>query len=87
MKTNIIQIGNSRGIRIPKVVLAQTKIEDEVELVVQFEQIIIRPARRPREGWAKAFRAMAERGDDQLLDEENLSNQSRWDEEEWEWEE
>lgn len=85
MQTRIVQIGNSQGIRIPKAVLAQTRLGEEVELVVQYEQIIIRPARRTREGWAEAFRAMAERGDDQLLDQENLLGQSSWDEKEWEW--
>jgi antitoxin MazE len=85
MQTRIVQIGNSQGIRIPKALLAQTRLGEEVELVVQYEQIIIRPARRARDGWAEAFRAMAERGDDQLLDRESLSGQNSWDEKEWEW--
>jgi antitoxin MazE len=85
MTTRIVQIGNSRGIRIPKALLAQTQLGEEVELEVRQEQIIIRTARRARQGWAEAFRTMAQRGDDRLLDGENLIGQSSWDEEEWTW--
>jgi antitoxin MazE len=84
MKSRIVQIGNSRGIRIPKLLLAQTGLPEEVEITAEGESIIIRPAKKPRTGWAAAFRRMARRGDDRLLDElsPTLSN---WDENEWEW--
>jgi antitoxin MazE len=48
MKTSIVAIGNSQGIRIPKILLGQTKLSGEVEL--SGESIIIKPARKPREG-------------------------------------
>jgi antitoxin MazE len=84
MKSRIVQIGNSRGIRIPKLLLAQTGLPEEVEITAEGESIIIRPAKKPRTGWAAAFRRMARCGDDRLLDElgPTLSN---WDENEWEW--
>ncbi|MDZ7290081.1 MAG: AbrB/MazE/SpoVT family DNA-binding domain-containing protein [candidate division KSB1 bacterium] len=86
MQSRIVQIGNSRGIRIPKAVLEQTKLGEDVELVVLHDQIIIRPTRRVRQGWAEAFRTMAEHSDDRLLDkEETLLAQSGWDKEEWVW--
>jgi len=85
MVTKIVKIGNSRGIRIPKIILDQIGLADEVELEVKDKQLIIRPSKRPRENWDDAFRAMAENGDDQLLDAESLATQNRWDEEEWEW--
>jgi len=85
MVTKAIQIGNSRGIRLPKTLLVQTRFGEEVKREVYHEQIIIRPNRRAREGWAEAFRLMAEHGDDRLLDKENLVGQSDWDDEEWEW--
>jgi len=84
MKASIVRIGNSQGIRIPKVVLEQTHLSGEVELEVRDRQIIIRSAKKPRQGWAQKFRAMAERGDDKLLDAEAI-NQTSWDKEEWEW--
>ena len=84
MKTRIIRIGNSQGIRIPKLYLQQTGLGEEVELEVQDSEIVIRPTKHPRQGWAEAFRAMAERGDDKLLDEMSI-NQSSWGEAEWQW--
>jgi len=84
MRTTITRIGNSQGIRIPKPLLEQSGLEGDVELVVENDRIIIRPLKKPREGWEEAFRRMAERGDDQLLDGD-ASVHSAWDEEEWEW--
>jgi antitoxin MazE len=82
IKSHLIQIGNSRGVRIPKVCLEQLNLGDEVELAVQSDQLVIRSARHPRQGWEESFRAMHERADDRLLDIPALSD---WDEHEWEW--
>ncbi len=84
MKTRIVKIGNSQGIRIPKLLLEQSGLSDEVELEVQNHNLIIRPKRGVREGWDIAFRTMAEKDDDQLLDKGYLTNPGIWDEEEWE---
>jgi antitoxin MazE len=84
MRTRIVRIGNSRGVRIPKLLLEQSGLEGEVEMNAENGYLIIRPATRPREGWAAAFRAMARRGDDSLLDDVPPSLSS-WDEDEWEW--
>ena len=68
MNIKVIQIGNSRGVRIPKEVLNQCQIEDKVYLSVQGDNIIIKPIKKvPREGWDLAAKKMHERGDDQLL--------------------
>ncbi|MCL5966180.1 MAG: AbrB/MazE/SpoVT family DNA-binding domain-containing protein [Deltaproteobacteria bacterium] len=84
MRASIVRIGNSQGIRIPKVVLEQTQLKGEVELEVRDQQILIRAVRRPRHDWARKFRFMAERGDDRLLDSEAIGLAS-WDKEEWQW--
>ena len=84
MKTQIIKIGNSQGIRIPKPLLEQSKIGKEVDIEVQGDQIVIRSARNPRDGWEDAFRLMAKNQDDGLLDE-SPPIQTRWDDEEWQW--
>ena len=84
MKTRIVRIGNSQGIRIPKPLLEQTGLRDEVEVSVQDDALIIRPARKARAGWAAAFEEMARRGDDALLDDAPPSLSS-WDKDEWEW--
>ncbi|MDP9313830.1 MAG: AbrB/MazE/SpoVT family DNA-binding domain-containing protein [Chloroflexota bacterium] len=84
LKTRIVKIGNSQGVRIPKLFLEQTQLGDEVELELQSDQIVIRPARRSRHGWDVAFQAMAEHGDDQLLDGGG-PHATTWDEDEWAW--
>jgi antitoxin MazE len=85
VKTRLVKIGNSQGIRIPKVLLDQVGLKDDIELEVQGDQLVLRAARRPREGWSEQFRQMAEHGDDELLDK-NVRSGSSWDEEEWTWE-
>ncbi len=84
VKSRIIKMGNSKGVRIPKTILEQLALGEEVELSVQGDQLVIRPGRRPRSGWEEQFKRMAERGDDRLLDAEAVSS-TRWDQDEWEW--
>jgi len=84
MKTNVIRIGNSRGIRIPKALLEQCHLQDEVELEVSGDHLLVRPTTRPRSGWAEAFRRMHEQGDDAVLDKELLPS-TRWERAEWKW--
>ena len=67
MKVNVVRIGNSRGIRIPKTILDQCRVTDAMELEVQGNQLLLRPVRGPRAGWDDAFRRMHQQGDDQLL--------------------
>ena len=82
VKARIVRIGNSQGVRIPKVLLEETGLADEVEIVPEGNRLVIRPARRPREGWASAFKAMHDAGDDVLLDG---YVPTEFDEEEWDW--
>lgn len=84
VKTRIIRIGNSQGVRIPKPLLEQSGITGDVELEVEDNKIIIHAVAQPRRGWEKAFAAMAEQGDDQLLDPDVID--SEWEAEEWQWE-
>ena len=83
IQSRIVRIGNSQGIRIPKPLLEQAGFSERVEIIVERDQIIIRPGRRPRADWDAQFEAMAQRGDDRLLDEAIPAVQ--WDEDEWEW--
>ena len=82
MKTRIVQIGNSRGIRLPKVLLEQAQLTEEVELDAEPGRIVIRRGTRPRAGWAAAAREMRERDEDRLLDP---STPTQFDEKEWKW--
>lgn len=82
IRTRIIKIGNSQGIRIPKILLEQSGIDTEVEIEVQGEHLIIRTAPQLRSGWEQAFAVMAEQHDDVLLDEITTTD---WAQVEWEW--
>jgi antitoxin MazE len=84
MKGRVIKIGNSRGIRIPKLLLDQADLGEEVELELRGDEIVIRPARGARHDWADRFRAMAAQGDDRLIDADAPTT-TVWDEGEWEW--
>lgn len=69
MKTQLIKIGNSRGIRLPKAIIEQVGLGQDVELRVEEGRIVIQAVDEdPRAGWEEACRLMAERGDDKLID-------------------
>ncbi len=83
MKTKIIRIGNSRGVRIPKPLLEEAGLENEVELRVTDSGIVIENTAPLRDGWAAAAAKVRERGDDGLLDE---PVPTAFDDSEWVWE-
>lgn len=85
MKIKVVKIGNSKGIRIPKSIIHESGLKSEVELEVNDGQIIIKPVTTNRASWNIAFKKMAKNKDDVLLDKEIILNQSKWDNEEWEW--
>ena len=67
MQTNIIRIGNSKGLRLSKTLLQQYNIKESVELILEKDHIKIRPIKTPRVGWSTKFKQMRENGDDELL--------------------
>ncbi|NQT83120.1 AbrB/MazE/SpoVT family DNA-binding domain-containing protein [bacterium] len=84
MKSRIVKIGNSQGIRIPKPLIEQTGLGEEVEIQVEKNRLIIGPAARPREGWDAAFQKMENAGDDAMLDGD-VHVPTSWEGTEWEW--
>ncbi len=84
MKVAIIRIGNSKGIRLPKLVLEQCHLGEEADLDVREGQVVIRSVRQPRFGWDTAFAGMREAGDDILLDADARTG-TAWDGTEWRW--
>lgn len=67
MEASIIKIGNSKGLRLSKLILDQYSIEDKVEMILEEDRIILKPIKKPREGWDKAFKKMSELNEDKLL--------------------
>lgn len=82
MKTRLVRVGNSRGIRLPKLVIEEAGLTEEVELRVRPGAIVIEPATGPRAGWAEAAKRMRARAEDRLLEPPATT---RFDREEWEW--
>ncbi len=80
IQTQIVEIDNSQGIRIPKSLLEQIGISEAVEIEVHGDRIVIRAALKPRAGWEEAFAKMAEQHDDVLLDDVTTTE---WEELEW----
>ena len=79
MKTRLVRIGNSRGLRLPKPLLEQAGLEDEVEIRVESGALVVAPVAAARAGWAEAA---AKFGPSELLD---APSATRFDEEDWAW--
>lgn len=82
MKTRIVRIGNSQGVRLPRPLLLQAGLGEEVVLRASPGRILIEAARAPRAGWEAAAESMHADGDDQLLDR---PTHTRFDLSEWHW--
>lgn len=82
VRSKVVKIGNSRGIRIPRTLLEQAGLTDEVEMTVDGDKLIIHSVHIARQGWEVQFATMAEQGDDHLIDE---TTSTEWAEQEWEW--
>lgn len=67
MEIAIIKIGNSKALRLSKIILEKYNIQDSVEMILEEDQIILKAIDKPRKGWEKAFKKMNLEGDDQLL--------------------
>ncbi|WOD44959.1 AbrB/MazE/SpoVT family DNA-binding domain-containing protein [Hwangdonia lutea] len=67
METAIIKIGNSKGLRLSKTILEKYNIKDKVEMILEKEQIVLKPIDQPRKNWEKAFEEMRDNNDDRLL--------------------
>jgi antitoxin MazE len=82
MKVEIVRVGNSRGIRIPKPILEECGFHDTVELQIENHRLVIAPSRAPREGWEEAFRAAGSSAHDELFLD---APANQFDREEWRW--
>ena len=84
IKSKIVRIGNSQGIRIPHFLLQQLHLTNEVEMAILDDQLVIRAARRPRQGWDTRFsHSLTPDGD--ISDAETAPQLSDWDGTEWAW--
>lgn len=80
-KARLVRIGNSRGVRLPKPLIEQAGLSDEVELDVRDGAIVIRAIDEARAGWGAAAASLAAAADG-LLD---APSPTTFDETEWAW--
>ncbi|HSU67772.1 MAG TPA: AbrB/MazE/SpoVT family DNA-binding domain-containing protein [Tepidisphaeraceae bacterium] len=85
MKVKLVAIGNSKGIRLPRAVIEQAGLTEELELEIKSDGLVVRPVKPLRAGWDEAFRKMRRNGDDRLLDEADAHAFTDRDESEWRW--
>ena len=81
MKARLVRIGNSRGVRLPKAVIDQVGLHEDIELRVENDRVIITAARPPRTGWEDAARRLAAEAHGVL----DAPSPTRFDEDEWQW--
>ena len=67
MELSVINIGNSKGIRLPKTIIEQYNINEKLEMILEKGRIVLTPKTNPRKGWEKSFMQMSANGDDKLL--------------------
>ena len=67
MEIPVVAIGNSKGIRLSKMLIEKYNIKDFLEIILEQDYIILKPPHTPRKGWDAAFKLMHENGDDNLL--------------------
>jgi len=80
--SKMITIGNSRGIRIPRTIIEQIGLTENVELVVEGNKLIVQSASYARSGWQEQFAEMAKKHDEKIMD--GITS-TQWDEDEWTW--
>jgi antitoxin MazE len=70
--TTLIRIGNSQGIRIPKAVIEQARLEDkQLEFKIIDDGLLIQPVKKNREGWKEQF-------DNALKSQESSEADQEW---------
>jgi antitoxin MazE len=82
MQIDLIKIGNSKGIRLPQNVIKECGFVDTIEAELVNHCLILKAPNKSRHNWENLFKA------DSAADEEDqdiLSIQNSWDDEEWVW--
>jgi antitoxin MazE len=84
--TTLVNIGNSKGVRIPKAIIEQAKLNDkELEFKVLEEGLLIKPVIQPRQGWKERFDKASKSGIELTKAEKEWLESSLVEDEDWEW--
>ena len=83
MKAKLIKIVNSKGLRLPKTIIEQCLLGNEIEMEINGNKLVLYSSQNTRKDWADAFKKMRANSDDKLLDDDII--ESEWDNSEWTW--
>ncbi|MBP6235602.1 MAG: hypothetical protein KA270_15530 [Saprospiraceae bacterium] len=78
MEAKIIQIGNSKGIRLNKTILDKYGFDEVVNLRMEENFLILEPVKKVRENWDQAFNLMHLKNDDQPLIPDFFDDEMDW---------
>jgi antitoxin MazE len=67
MRVHLVKIGNSRGVRLPRAVIEEAELGEDITLTVRKGVVTLRAARPVRAGWAEAAKECHEAGEDALI--------------------
>ena len=83
MKIKLINIGNSKGLRLSKSLIQQYNINENIQLELREDGILLKPVSKPRSGWLEQF----EKASKTAVSKENNWNTApnNFDKEEWTW--
>ena len=81
MRIKLIDIGNSKGIRLPKALISQYHLEDEISVEPLDDGLLIKSTSKSRIGWEDAFKNALNTSD--LNEWKGFQN--KFDQEEWTW--
>ena len=85
MQTHLIKIGNSKGVRLPKAVLEQARLEGPITLTVTEEGVLLAPDKAVRQGWAEAAQSMAATEQNGTADDKVWHDLDVSDDQDWTW--
>ena len=83
VKTKLVRMGNSRGIRISKPIIEQLRLGPEVQIEVHADCLVVRPSAHPRAGWERTLAQQASSEPELLIDD--AIPLTEWEDNEWQW--
>ena len=83
MRTKLVRVGNSRGVRIPQVLIRESGLEEEVDISVEDGAVVVRSVSNARASWVAAFERLGGEDGTLFLNDDGIRND--FDEEEWTW--
>jgi len=78
MKSNLIKIGNSKGVRITSSIIRECELGNEVEIKVVDKKVIIEALKEPRSNWNSSFEKMHKNNEDKLIAEDSHDFDKDW---------